>query len=92
MKYLRLNVNISEPVRNKTMELFNEFYTGAQFELLKDTYCTYRNRNGKLSFADFAMIPINKNEGDMTNERGEWAKYIRHKLAHEWDEIKYTYT
>ena len=92
MKYLRLNRNISEHVNDKTMERFNEFYTDAQFDLIKDTFCTYHNRNGTLSFADFAMIPINKDAGDMTNERGEWTKFIRHKLAHEWDEIKYTYT
>ena len=91
MKYLRLNRNISERVNDSTMDQFNEFYTNGEFNLIKDTYCRYHNRNGTLSFADFAMIPINKDEGDMTNERGEWTKYIRHKLAHEWDEIKYTY-
>lgn len=92
MKYLKLSKFISERVTDKTMKQFNDFYTEAQFNLIKDTFCTYRNRNGKLSFTDFAMIPINKDEGDITNERGYWTKYIRNKLAHEWDEIKYTYT
>ena len=87
MKYLRISKIISAGVNDKTMERFNEFYTDAQFDLIKDIFCTYYNRNGTLSFADFAMIPINKDEGDMTNERGEWTKFIRHKLAHEWDDI-----
>lgn len=66
----------------------NNFYTESQLELLKDLYLTYRNRGGVLSFAQFALIPVNKNPGDMTNERGEWTKFIRQKLAYEWDKIK----
>lgn len=87
MQYLRLSKIISERVTDKTMDLFNEFYTEAQFNLIKDTFCTYHHRNGALSFADFAMIPINKDPGDMSNERGFWTKFIRDKLAHEWDDI-----
>ena len=87
MKYLRISKIISEGITDKTMKRFNEFYTDAQFDLIKDIFRTYHNRNGILSFTEFAMIPINKDEGDMADERGEWTKFIRHKIAHEWDTI-----
>ena len=87
MIYIKINKAISERVTDKTMKLFNDFYTEAQFNLIKDTFCTYHNRNGALSFEAFAMIPINKDAGDMSNERGFWTKFIRDKLAHEWDDI-----
>ena len=64
------------------------FYTTPQFEMIKDIYNTYDNRGGELEFTPFAMIPINKDPGDMNNERGEWTKFIRNRLAHEWESMK----
>ena len=64
------------------------FYTEPQLDTIKDIYNTYDNRGGELKFIPFAMIPINKDPGDMTNEHGEWTKFIRNRLAHEWDAMK----
>lgn len=87
MPYIKINERIKPNVNAQTMKLFNEFYTESQFDLIKDIFCTYYNRDGILRFAQFAMIPIKKDPGDITNERGEWTKFIRSKLAHEWDDI-----
>ena len=74
--------------RATTTKQINAFYTKAQFDTIKDIYNTYDNRGGELEFVPFAMIPINKDPGDMTTERGEWTKFIRNRLAHEWDAMK----
>lgn len=76
------------PSRATTTKQIYAFYSEPQLDAIKDIYITYFNRGGELKFTPFAMIPINKDPGDMTNERGEWTKYIRTKLAHEWDSIK----
>ena len=74
--------------RATTTKQINAFYTEAQFDTIKDIYNTYDNRGGELEFVPFAMIPINKDPGDMTTEHGEWTKFIRNRLAHEWDAMK----
>lgn len=78
------------PSRAKTTKQIYSFYTEQQLDTIKDIYITYDNRGGELEFTPFAMIPINKNPGDMTHERGEWTKFIRNKLAYEWDSMKTT--
>lgn len=75
------------PRANTTKQIYS-FYTESQLDAIKDIYNTYDNRGGKLEFTPFAMIPINKDPGDMTDEHGEWAKFIRNRLAHEWDAMK----
>lgn len=75
------------PRANATKQIYS-FYTVPQFDTIRDIYNTYDNRGGVLEFTQFAMIPINKDPGDMNNERGEWAKFIRNRLAHEWDSMK----
>ena len=80
------NLNIQP--RSKATKQINAFYTETQLETLKDIYNTYDNRGGELEFTPFAMIPINKDPGDMTTEHGEWTKFIRNRLAHEWDAMK----
>ena len=75
------------PRANATKQI-NAFYTETQLDTLKDIYNTYNNRGGELEFTPFAMIPINKDPGDMNNEHGEWTKFIRNRLAHEWDSMK----
>lgn len=72
----------------KTTQQIYAFYTEPQLNTIKDIYSTYDNRGGELEFTPFAMIPINKDPGDMTNEHGEWTKFIRNRLAHEWDSMK----
>ena len=76
-----------QPRATTTKQIYS-FYTEPQLDTLKDIYNTYDNRGGELEFAPFAMIPINKEPGDMTNEHGEWTKFIRNRLAHEWDAMK----
>ena len=88
MALIVINKKIKPSVDKPTMELFKDFYTDSQFNLIKDIFCTYYNRDGVLPFRKFAMIPISGDPGDMTNECGEWTKYIRNKLAHEWGRIK----
>lgn len=78
------------PSRAKTTKQIYSFYTEQQLDTIKDIYITYDNRGGELEFRQFAMIPINKDPGDMNHERGEWTKFIRNKLAHEWDSMKTT--
>lgn len=75
------------PKSNMGKQIYS-FYTEPQLDTLKDIYNTYDNRGGELEFMPFAMIPINKDPGDMTNEHGEWTKFIRNRLAHEWDAMK----
>ena len=75
------------PRANTTKQIYS-FYTEPQLETIKDIYNTYNNRGGELEFTPFAMIPINKDPGDMNNEHGEWTKFIRNRLAHEWDAMK----
>lgn len=75
------------PKSNRTKQIYS-FYSESQLDTLKDIYNTYNNRGGELEFTPFAMIPINKDPGDMNNEHGEWTKFIRNRLAHEWDSIK----
>ena len=74
--------------RASTTKQINAFYTEPQLNTIKDIYNTYNNRGGELKFTPFAMIPINKDPGDMSNEHGEWTKFIRNRLAHEWDSMK----
>ena len=74
--------------RAETTKQIQAFYTDSQLKTLKDIYNTYDNRGGELEFKHFAMIPINKDPGDMTGEHGEWTKFIRNRLAHEWDSMK----
>ena len=74
--------------RANTTKQINAFYTESQLDTLKDIYNTYNNRGGELEFTPFAMIPINKDPGDMNNEHGEWTKFIRNRLAHEWDAMR----
>ena len=88
MPRIIINKRIKPNANVQTLKLFSEFYTDAQFDLIKDIFCTYHNRGGVLQFGRFAMIPISKDPGNMTKERGEWTKFIRHKLAYEWDSIK----
>ena len=76
-----------QPRANTTKQIYS-FYTGPQLETIKDIYNTYNNRGGELEFAPFAMIPINKDPGDMASEHGEWTKFIRNRLAHEWESMK----
>ena len=76
-----------QPKANTTKQIYS-FYTEPQLDTIKDIYNTYDNRGGELEFTPFAMIPINKDPGDMTNEHGEWTKFIRNRLAHEWDSMK----
>ena len=76
-----------QPRASTTKQIYS-FYTEPQLDTLKDIYNTYDNRGGELEFTPFAMIPINKDPGDMTNEHGEWAKFIRNRLAHEWSAMK----
>ena len=76
-----------QPRMKATQQIYS-FYTAPQFDTIKDIYNTYDNRGGELEFTPFAMIPINKDPGDMTNEDGEWTKFIRNRLAHEWDSMK----
>ena len=80
------NLNL-HPWASATKQIYS-FYTEPQFETIKDIYNTYNNRGGELAFTPFAMIPINKDTGDMNNEHGEWTKFIRRRLAHEWDSMK----
>lgn len=75
------------PKSNMGKQIYS-FYTEPQLDTLKDIYNTYDNRGGELGFMSFAMIPINKDPGDMTNEHGEWTKFIRNRLAHEWESMK----
>ena len=74
--------------KSKITEQINAFYSEPQREMIQDIYNTYDNRGGELGFTPFAMIPINKDPGDMTDEHGEWTKFIRNRLAHEWDSMK----
>ena len=76
-----------QPRATMTKQILS-FYTEPQLETIKDIYNTYDNRGGELEFTPFAMIPINKDPGDMTHEHGEWTKFIRNRLAHEWDSMK----
>lgn len=76
-----------QPRASATKQIYS-FYTEPQLDTIKDIYNTYDNRGGELKFTPFAMIPINKDPGDMTNEHGEWTKFIRNRLAHEWDAMK----
>ena len=82
MPHIIINKKLKPTVDTPTIELFKDFYTDSQFNLLKDIFCTYYNRDGVLPFKEFAMIPINKDPGDTTNERGEWTKFIRNRMAH----------
>lgn len=82
-----INKKIRPTVDAPTMELFKDCYTDAQFNLIKDIFCTYFNRGGILTFRNFAMIPINKDPGNMTNEHGEWTRFIRNRLAYEWNSL-----
>ena len=75
------------PRANATKQI-NTFYTETQLDTIKDIYNTYNNRGGELEFTPFAMIPINEDPGDMNNEHGEWTKFIRNRLAREWDSMK----
>ena len=88
MPLIMINKKLKPSVNALTMELFKDFYTDAQFNLIKDIFCTYYNRDGVLPFKEFAMIPLTHDPGDITNETGEWAKYIRNKMAHEWNSMK----
>ena len=76
-----------QPRASTTKQIYS-FYTEPQLDTIKDIYNTYNNRGGELEFTPFAMIPINKDPGDMNNERGEWTKFIRNRLAHEWESMK----
>lgn len=76
--------------RSKMSQQIYSFYTEPQLETMKDIYNTYDNRGGELEFTHFAMIPINKDPGDMANEHGEWTKFIRNRLAHEWELMRAT--
>ena len=87
MPCIIINKKIKPSVDATTMELFKDFYTDSQFNLLKDIFCTYYNRGGMLSFKEFAMIPIAKTPGDITNEPGEWTKFIRNRMAYEWNSL-----
>jgi hypothetical protein len=87
MSRLIINSKIKPQVCAKTMEVFNEFYTESQFNLIKDIFITYHNRGGVLPFVDFAMIPIKKDVWNIEKERGAWCRYIRRKLANEWNDI-----
>ena len=75
------------PKARATKQIYS-FYTEPQLETIKDIYNTYDNRGGELEFTPFAMIAINKDPGNMTNEHGEWTKFIRNRLAYEWDSMK----
>lgn len=75
------------PKAKATKQIY-AFYTEPQLDVIKDIYNTYDIRGGELEFTPFAMIPINKDPGDMTHEHGEWTKFIRNRLAHEWDSMK----
>ena len=79
-------------VKNTELERFKQYrvasyYSEYALECLYKIFCTYRDRGGMLKFSEFAYIPINKNPGDMTNEHGEWTKFVRNKMAHEWDSM-----
>lgn len=87
MPYIKINKKIKSNVDAQTMEIFKDFYTDSQFNLIKDIFCTYYNRGGILQFRKFANIPIKKDAGNITIEHGEWNKYIRNKLANEWDDL-----
>ena len=80
-----VNKRIKPIISAPTMELFKEFYTDSQFNLIKDIFCTYFNRGGRLLFRNFAMIPINRDPGkNLEAEHGEWTKFIRNRMAYEW--------
>ena len=83
MPHIIINKKIKPTVDTQTMELFKDFYTDSQFNLIKNIFCTYYNRGGVLPFKEFAMIPFAKDPGDITNEHGEWTKYIRAKMAYD---------
>jgi hypothetical protein len=87
MPRIIINKRIKLAIDAPTMELFKNFYTDLQFDLIKDIFCTYYNRGGVLRFVPFAMIPITKNAGSIKLERGAWTKYIRGKLANGWDDL-----
>ena len=84
MPQMKLNL---QPKSKMAKQIYS-FYTAPQLDTIKDIYNTYNNRGGELEFTPFAMIPINKDPGDMNNERGEWTKFIRNRLAHEWNSMK----
>lgn len=76
---------------SKTVKLTKRaagFYTDAQLQLMRELFATYINRGGVLQWETFVTIPMNCDEGDLSCEKGSWTKYIRTKLAHEWDAIK----
>ena len=87
MPRIVINKKIKPFIGAQATELFKDFYTDSQFNLIKDIFCTYFNRGGILQFGKFAMIPINRNPGDITREHGEWTKYIRERLAYEWNSL-----
>lgn len=84
MPQKKLNIR---PKASTTKQIYS-FYSEPQLDTIKDIYNTYTNRGGELEFTPFAMIPINKDPGDMTNEHGAWTRFIRNRLAHEWDSMK----
>ena len=87
MPRIIINKKIKPTIGVQTMELFKNFYTDAQFSLIKDIFCTYFNRGGILQFREFAMIPINRDPGNMTDEHGKWTTFIRNKMAYEWNSL-----
>lgn len=91
LKYANKGDIMRRRMHSKTIKLTKRaarFYTETQVQLLHDLFTTYQNRGGVLRWTSFVAIPMDHDEGDMTNERGEWTKYIRGRLAHDWDSIK----
>lgn len=64
-------------------------YNDHEFNIIYGIFCTYRSRGGLLTFHEFASIPFKRDQGNIGDESGVWNKYIRNKLAHEWDAIKH---
>ena len=66
----------------------SQYYTDNEFNIIYDVFCTYRSRGGILNFGEFAYIPIKHNPGnDIEYESGIWNKYIRNRLADNWNNI-----
>ena len=78
--------------KNTELERFKQYrvarnYSEYTFEHLYKIFCTYRDRGGILPFKEFALIPIARDLGDITNEPGTWPKYIRKRLAEQGCEL-----
>ena len=82
-----INKRLKPTVDTSTMELFKTFYADSQFDSLKEIFVTYHNRGGRLHFREFAKIPISRDPGDITRERGEWTKFIRKRMAYDWNAL-----